>query len=255
VSALPVERGAVVAASLAASEVAKRFGDHAALDGVSLEVAAGERVVLVGPSGAGKSVLLRVMLGLERASAGRVRLFGEDPASAAGRRLVARVGVLLERDALFADRSVEENVALGVRDGRSREAVRRAAREALLLVGVKHREHGRPAALAPGERRRVALARAVAGGPALLWVDEPGRGLDPVAAGALHALLGQLRARLGLALVVTSADPRALEGADRAGFLHRGRLGALEPPERLRERPDAALQQWLAGRPHGPIAP
>jgi ABC-type transporter Mla maintaining outer membrane lipid asymmetry ATPase subunit MlaF len=133
--------------------------------------------------------------------------------------------------------------------------VHRAVREALLLVGLKHVEHRRPGALAAGERRRVALARAIAGRPALLVVDEPAPALDPVAAGAVHVLLAQLRTRLELALLVATRDPRALDGADRAHFLHGGRIAAADRPDLLRKRPDAALQQLLAGRPYGPIAP
>jgi ABC-type transporter Mla maintaining outer membrane lipid asymmetry ATPase subunit MlaF len=253
VSAPAVGRAAAEnSAAFAADDLSKSYGDVPALDRVSLAFAAGEHAVLLGPSGAGKSLLLRLALGLERADAGRVAVLGEELATC-GRRarsaLRARIGVLFARDALFEERSVEENVALGAR-GRAR-----AVREALLLVGLKHVEHRRPAALTAGERRRVALARAIAGAPALLVVDEPAAGLDPVAAGAIHALLGQLRARLELSLVVASRDPRALDGADRAAFLHAGRLVAVDTPDRLRVRADGALQQLLAGRPYGPIAP
>jgi ABC-type transporter Mla maintaining outer membrane lipid asymmetry ATPase subunit MlaF len=245
------------AASLALHAVAASRRGDAVLDDVSLAVAAGEHAVVLGASGAGKSTLLRVALGLERIDAGRVELLGRDLATL-GRSernaLRQRVGVLLARDALFDERSVEENVALGVRAG-SREVTRRAVREALLLVGLKHVEHRRPEALAPGERRRVALARAIAGRPALLVADEPAAALDPVAAGAVHTLLAQLRVRLELALLVATRDPRALEGADRAHFLHGGRIAAADRPDLLRKRPDAALQQLLAGRPYGPIAP
>ncbi len=253
----PARDLADAATAFAAHDVTVSRRDEVLLDGVSIAVAAGEHAVVLGASGAGKSLLLRVALGLEPADAGRVELLGQDLAvvgRGARAALRSRVGVLLASDALFEERSVEENVALGVR-ARSREAARRAVREALLLVGLKHVEHRRPAALAAGERRRVALARAIAGRPALLVADEPAAALDPVAAGAMHVLLAQLRVRLELAVLVATRDPRALEGADRAHFLHGGRIAAADRPDLLRKRPDLALQQLLGGRPYGPIAP
>jgi len=258
VSALALDGAAPDAPALAFEALALHAEDGVALDGVSLAIARGEHAVLFGASGAGKSALLRTALGLTRADGGRATLLGADVAAlggAARRRVLARVGVLFAQDALFDDRAVEDNVALGVRDGRPHEAARRAVREALLLVGLKHVDHCRPATLTAGERRRVALARAIAGGPELLLADEPARGLDPVASGAVYALLAQLRTRLGLTLLVASSDPRALEGADRAAFLHRGRIVACDRPALLRTRTDAALHQLLAGRPWGPIAP
>jgi D-methionine transport system ATP-binding protein len=239
VSALAIDAAAAAPPALALRSLSVRVGEPVSVEGVTLAVARGEHAVLLGAAGAGHALLLRAALGLERCDAGRVE----------------RLGAMLAQDALFEDRAVEENVALGVRDGRSREALRRAVREALLLVGLKHVEHRRPGTLTAGERRRVALARAVAGGPELLVAEEPAHALDPVAAGAVYALLAQLRTRLGLTLLVAASDPRALEGADRAGFLNRGRLVAFETPDRLRVRADAALQQLLAGRPYGPIAP
>jgi len=255
-SAPAIDRATDDAPAFAAEDVSKSYGDARALDRVSLAFSTGTQAVLLGPSGAGKSALLRLALGLERADGGRVAVLGRDLASVPRRAraaLRARIGVLFAQDALFAERSVEENVALGAHGARAVRA--RAVREALLLVGLKHVEHRRPTALTAGERRRVALARAIAGAPALLVVDEPAAGLDPVAAGAIHALLGQLRARLGLTLVVASRDPRALDGAEVAAFLHAGRVVAVDAPDRLRACTDAALQQLLAGRPYGPIAP
>lgn len=257
-SALAQGGVAVGAPTVAVHEVVKRYGEQPALDGVSLAVAPGEHVVLFGPSGAGKSVLLRIALDLERADAGSVAVLGETLATLdrdARTAVRRRIGVVFAQDALFEERSVEENVALGVRGAVSREATRRAVREALMLVGLKHVEHRKPAALAPGERRRVALARAIAGGPTLLVADEPAAGLDPVAAGAVYALLAQLRSRLALCLLVASRDARALDGADRVAFVHAGRVGAVATPALLRSHADAALQQLLAGRPYGPIAP
>jgi ABC-type transporter Mla maintaining outer membrane lipid asymmetry ATPase subunit MlaF len=139
---------------------------------------------------------------------------------------------------------------------RPRPEVERAVRESLLLVGLKHVEHLRVDALPEGAQRRVALARAIAHRPELLLLDEPAAGLDPVGADAVRELVGQLRERLGLAVLVATRDPGfALRAADRIAVLHRGGIAAEGTPDALRRAPDEAVQQLLAGRAHGPIVP
>ena len=238
---------------LAAVALAKAGLDHDGLAGFDLAIPRGAHVALFGASGAGKSLALQLLLGLAKPDAGRVSLFGADPAGPSAAALRARLGFVPAQDALFADRSVEENVALALPRGRHAAARTRAVRESLLLVGLKHVEHLKPAALAPGVRRRVALARAVAHAPALLVVDEPVAGLDPVGAAIVATLIAQLRERLGLTLLVATRDPRGFEGADRVAFLHAGRIQSEDAPSALRTRADAALQQLLAGRPFGPL--
>lgn len=253
-SAVSVEAAPQPAHAIAVSGLGKSFRDRDVLAGLDLEVGRGEFLAVFGANGAGKSLLLRVLLGLERADTGSALLLGEEAARLGGRAraaLLARVGVVFERDALFEDRSVADNVAMALRAGPTRPAAaaRRAVHESLLLVGLKHVDHLRPSALPPGARRRVALARAIAPGPALLLVDEPAAGLDPVAGAALHELIAQLRTRLDLSVLVATRDPeRALALADRGAFLHRGRIAVAGTPAALRTRADAALQQFLAAR-------
>ena len=235
-SALARGDAAAPAAVLEASGVAKACGDRDVLDGLDFAVARGEFVALFGASGAGKSLLLRLLLGLERPDAGSASLR-------------ARCGVVFEQNALFEDRSVEDNVALALRAAPKRPAValRRAVHESLVLVGLKHVEHLRPRALPAGARRRVALARAIVHEPELLIVDEPAAGLDPIAGAAIHEVIAQLRTRLDLTVLVATRDPqRALALADRGAFLHGGRI---VPPGHS----EAALHQLLQSRPHGPI--
>lgn len=239
---------------LAATALAKVGAVREGLAGFDLVVPRGAHVALFGAIGAGKSLALELLLGLARPDAGRVSLFGADPAGPAAPALRARLGFVPAQDALFPDRSVEENVALALPRRRPAAARSRAVRESLLLVGLKQVEHLKPAALAPGVRRRVALARAVAHAPELLIVDEPVAGLDPVGAAIVATLVAQLRERLGLTLLVATRDPRGFDGADRVAFLHAGRIQLEEAPEALRTRADAALQQLLAGRPFGPLA-
>ena len=229
---------------LSARGVAKACGDRDVLDGLDFAVARGECVALFGASGAGKSLLLRLLLGLERPDAGQASVH-------------VRTGVVFEQNALFEDRSVEDNVALalGAVAKRPAAAMRRAVHESLVLVGLKHVEHLRPGALPVGARRRVALARAIVHEPERLLVDEPAAGLDPIAGAAILEVIAQLRTRLDLAVLVATRDPeRALAIADRAAFLHGGRIAAEGPPAALRSHAHVALQQLLTARPHGPIA-
>jgi ABC-type transporter Mla maintaining outer membrane lipid asymmetry ATPase subunit MlaF len=239
---------------LAAVALAKAGLDHDGLAGFDLAVPRGAHVALFGAAGAGKSLALQLLLGLAKPDAGRALLFGDDPAGPRAATLRARLGFVPAQDGLFADRSVEENVALALPRGRHAAARARAVRESLLLVGLKHVEHVKPGSLAPGVRRRVALARAIAHAPELLVVDEPVACLDPAGAAIVATLVAQLRERLGLTLLVATRDPRGFEGADRVAFLHGGRIQAEDAPAALRTRADAALQQLLCGRPFGPLA-
>lgn len=242
---------------LTAHAVSKAGVEHDGLAGFDLSIARGAHVALFGASGAGKSLALQILLGVTKPDAGRVSLFGADPAALRGRAaasLRARLGFVPALDGLFADRSVEENVALGQPRGRSAAARARAVRESLLLVGLKQVEHLKPAALAPGVRRRVALARAIAPMPELLVVDEPVAGLDPVGAAIVVALIAQLRERLDLTLLVATRDPRGFASADRVAFLHGGRVRVEDAPAALCTCADAALQQLLNGRALGPFA-
>lgn len=250
---------------LALEEAGRSDGERAVLRGVSFELAPGTLVALVGASGAGKSLVVRLLLGLEACDAGRVRLLGHElgpgpePLAAPERaRLARRLGVVWPTDALFEGQSVARNVGFLLREVLRRPAseVARAVRESLLLVGLKHVEHVRVDDLAAGARRRVALARAIAHGPALLVLDEPAADLDPVGADAIGALVGQLRDRLGLGVLVATRDVGfARRVAQRLLVLHEGRIVADGAPDAVLRAPHEAVQQLLSGRAHGPIAP
>jgi phospholipid/cholesterol/gamma-HCH transport system ATP-binding protein len=250
------ERGEAVAALDAA---AWAWGGEEVLHGVSLVLPRGGLVALCGPAGAGKSMLLRLLLGLARPTAGSVRLFGHEAASADGRAArAARVGVVWPTGALFEDLDVAGNVGFALGEVRRRppSEVERAVRESLLLVGLKHVEHLRVGELAAGVRRRVALARAIVHRPELLLLDEPAGGLDPVAAEAMRELIVQLRERLGLAVLATTREPAwAFRVAEQVAILHGGQIVAWGTPAEVRASPDAAVQQLVAGRAHGPIEP
>jgi len=193
----------------------KRFGAHVVLDGVSLQVAAGEIVALTGPSGCGKTTLLRCVNGLERADAGTIRVDGHEvptgDAAANERALLAirrRVGFVFQTWNLFAHRTVLENVIeapVHVARVPVAEATQRA-RALLERVGITPRAGARPHQLSGGEQQRAAIARALAMNPTALLLDEPTSALDPGRRRELAALLRGL-VDDGLALLCVSHDP------------------------------------------------
>ncbi len=239
----------------------RAFGGEPVLEGVDVRVHASEVLVVLGGSGSGKSTLVRHLLGLERADRGEVRLLGHDVATLstdAHARLMMQIGMLFQFGALFDSMTVADNVGFALRNvlGRPEDEIRRIVREKLLLVGLKGVEHLHPSALSGGMRKRVALARAIAHDPRLLFVDEPTAGLDPVMSDTINELILQLRERLGMAVLCITHDlGGAFRIADRISMLYQGRILATGSPEEIRRHSDPVVGQFVAGRAHGPITP
>lgn len=218
-----------------------------------LEVAEGEIVALVGPNGAGKTTLLRAVAGLFPCERGRIRLGGrmvEDTAD--GIRVPTEdrgVGMMFQDHLLFPHLSLLENVAFGPR---SRGAARRDAREVaatwLARVGLDERADERPAALSGGQAQRVSLARALAGGPAALLLDEPLSSLDVATRHDIRAELRMhLRAFAGPTVFVTHDPVEALTLADRLVVLEDGRTGQVGTPAEVARRPRSPWAARLVG--------
>ncbi len=228
--------------------------------GIGLEVLPGESFVIIGGSGSGKSTLLRVLIGLQVASRGEVRVGGLDVARSTEierYRLMNRVGVLFQFGALFDSMSVWENVAFMLQDrGLSDADRRRAASEKLKMVGLWGVEDLLPCQLSGGMKKRVALARAIAHDPEFLFCDEPTSGLDPVMSDMISELILQMRDRVGVTAVTITHDmTSAYKIADRIAMLYDGEILVCGTPDQIRATDHPIVRQFIEGRAQGPITP
>ncbi len=238
------------AGGLALRDVTVRFGSTVAVDGLSLDVAAGEIVAVIGPSGSGKSTLLRAIAGLEPLAAGTIEAGGRplDGVPTHKRDL----GLMFQDHALFPHLSVADNVGFGLAM-QSIDADRRAARvdELLELVGLSSFGGRSVTELSGGEAQRVALARALAPRPALLMLDEPFGSLDRVLREQLTGEVRRLLRELGqTALHVTHDQVEAFALADRVAVLAEGRLVQIGRPEQLWRRPASSFVAEFLGHPN-----
>ncbi|MEU3500868.1 ABC transporter ATP-binding protein [Streptomyces hundungensis] len=193
------------------ADVHKEFGDAKALDGLSLEIRAGEAVAVMGPSGCGKSTLLNMVAGLDRPTSGTVEVRGHDlgKLNETGLALFRRrdVGMIFQFFNLIDDLPVLDNVALAAQlTGTPARQARRRALELLDELGVAERRNNYPATLSGGERQRVAVARALMNRPALLLADEPTGALDRRSGEQVMDLLIDLN-QIGQTLLIVTHDP------------------------------------------------
>jgi phospholipid/cholesterol/gamma-HCH transport system ATP-binding protein len=233
--------------------VHKRFEDLVVLDGVDFEVEKGETIALLGPSGTGKSVLLKHINGLIHPDRGEVYVDGQSVPHLKRReiaKLRSRIGYVFQFGALFDSMSVAENIKLGITDGeRAADEAYVTARvyECLELVNMAGDTARKfPAELSGGMRKRVGIARAIAGQPEYLLYDEPTSGLDPVNADIIDDLVTKLRDTLGVTSVVVSHDVRgAFRVADRVALLTNGKIRAFGTPDEFRSSRDEVVREFI----------
>ena len=224
--------------------VVKRFGDATAVDGVDLEIAAGEFFTMLGPSGSGKTTLLRMIAGFELPDEGTIELGGVDttnlPANARD------VNTVFQDYALFPHMDVLTNVAYGLRVAKVGKADRTArARAALKMVQLTGFETRRPAQLSGGQRQRVALARAIVNEPGVLLLDEPLGALDLKLRQEMQVELKAIQRRVGITFIyVTHDQEEALTMSDRVAIMDHGKIQQVDTPFRIYERP---ANEFVAG--------
>jgi phospholipid/cholesterol/gamma-HCH transport system ATP-binding protein len=233
--------------------VRKRFGQQVVLDGVDFNVQEGETVALLGPSGTGKSVLLKHIIGLIRPDQGTVIVDDKDVTRLKRRELAelrSSIGYVFQNGALFDSMNVLENVRLGITDEeRYRDLAYSRARvlETLRLVNLAPETVEKyPAQLSGGMRKRVGIARAIAGSPKYLLYDEPTSGLDPVNADVIDQLVKRLDNELGVTSVMVTHDVRgAFRVADRLALLTAGRIVQQGTPDEFLASRNPQVQEFL----------
>ena len=240
--------------------VCKAFGPKVVLDGIDLDIAVGESVVVIGGSGTGKSVMIKCILGILEPDAGVIEIDGTDVSTLSGADrdiLMRKFGMLFQGSALFDSLAVWENVAFGLiqAQGMERTDAKEIALQKLAAVGLGP-EVGLlyPAELSGGMQKRVALARAIATEPEIIFFDEPTTGLDPIMGDVINDLIVKCVQDLGATtLSITHDLASARKIAHRIAMLHGGKIiwqGAVGEIDRS---DNPYVDQFIHGRAEGPI--
>jgi phospholipid/cholesterol/gamma-HCH transport system ATP-binding protein len=237
--------------AISVRDVVVSYGGRRVLDGINLDVARGETMVLLGGSGSGKSTLLRQIIGLERPQSGMVLVNGVDLAKCTLsdlKKIRRSIGVAFQNSALFNSLSVEDNVSLALREHTrlAESTIRLMTWMKLAVVGLGEFGKLSPQALSGGMKKRAAVARALALDPEILVFDEPSAGLDPIVAAELDELiLGLKRAFNMTVVVVTHEMASAHRIADRMAMLYQGSMIAVGTREELERSSHPRIRQFF----------
>ncbi len=233
----------------------KAFGNHLVLDNVSLTIEKGKTTVIIGPSGCGKTVLIKHLIVLLRPSSGEVyfknqRIDNLDEHEL--NKVRTRYGFLFQGGALFDSLSVAENITFPLRQHfkiKNWSKVKELVKANLSIVGLDGFQNYYPANLSGGQRKRVALARAIALNPEVILYDEPTTGLDPIRSDVINELIIKLQKELGVTSVVVTHDmTSAYKIADRIIMLHHGKIIADGNAKHIRNHPHPIVQQFIKGK-------
>src|SRR6202789_3908523 len=244
-----IAAGASSGAPVRLNGVSKRWGETAAVDGISLDIAAGSFTVLLGPSGCGKSTCLRIVAGLETATEGRVEIGGRDvthlPPAARG------VAMVFQSYALFPHLSVAENIVFGLKARRVPPAERkRRLDRAVAILGIDRLLERRPAQLSGGQQQRVALGRAIVAEAPVCLMDEPLSNLDAQLRAEMRREILALQRRLGITMLyVTHDQTEAMGMADQVVLLRDGHIEQDAPPAEVYARPATSFAASFIGTP------
>lgn len=228
----------MAAEAIACEELAVGHDGKAIMSGITFALEPGRILAVVGPSGCGKSTLMRALSGLDDPVSGSSRLLGRDLTSVSAverEQALRRLGFLFQGSALFSSLTLRENVELPIREFLSppRRERRQLAEYKLSLVGLADAMDKLPSEISGGMAKRAALARALALDPEVLFLDEPGAGLDPLTAARMDELILRVREAFGTTIVMVSHEvPSILRTADFCVYLdtETGRMGAYAPP-------------------------
>ncbi len=238
----------------------KSFGSKKVLQGVDLDIAKGESVVVIGGSGSGKSVLLKCILGIVRPDRGSIKIDGEEVTKLTPNErqsVMHKFGMLFQGSALFDSLPVWENVAFGLIQGRgmNRDEAKKIAIEKLAQVGLPEQTGNLyPAELSGGMQKRVSLARAIAANPEIIFFDEPTTGLDPIMADVINQLIKDSVKKLGATTLSITHDMASVRKiADRVAMLYNGKILWNGPVAQLEKSGNDHVDQFIHGRAKGPI--
>ncbi|WP_447968019.1 ABC transporter ATP-binding protein [Nitrospira sp. M1] len=235
-------------------DVVTHYGSRKILNHVNIDIQPGEIMVVMGGSGSGKSTLLRHLIGLERVSAGCIRLLGQNIGEMSHHELTRfyrKLGVAFQGGALFSSMTVGENIMLPLREHTNLDEKTMAimVRMKLEVVNLAGFEHLMPSELSGGMLKRAAFARAVIMDPALLFCDEPSAGLDPVVSSSLDELILQLREALNMTIVVVTHElESAFRIADRITVLDKGEVLTIGSVDEVRASTNTRIQDLLNRR-------
>ncbi|MHC4143788.1 MAG: ABC transporter ATP-binding protein [Planctomycetota bacterium] len=240
---------------IAIENVTKKFGDNVVLDNISLSIEKGKTTAVIGPSGCGKTVLIKHLIALLRPNSGRVFFKNrriDDLSENRLNKVRTQYGFLFQGGALFDSLNVTENIIFPIRqhceisDFRQVEDLVKAK---LAMVGLDGFQNYYPANLSGGQRKRVALARAIALNPQVVLYDEPTTGLDPIRSDVINELVLKLQRELGVTSVVVTHDmTSAYKVADRIIMLHNGKIVADGDADHIRNHPHPVVQQFIHGQ-------
>jgi phospholipid/cholesterol/gamma-HCH transport system ATP-binding protein len=233
--------------------VHKRFGRLVVLNGVSLSIEEGQSLVVIGASGSGKSVMLKHIVGLLKPDKGEVWYDGRRIDTASERELDAvrqEFGFLFQMGALFDSLSVGENVAFPLVEHtrKTPDEIARLVKQKLAMVGLDGTQKKMPGELSGGQRKRVALARAIALGPRVILYDEPTTGLDPIRADVINELILKLKRELNVTSIVVTHDMQsAFKVGDRIVMLHEGKLIFDGTPQEIQKSEVPVVRRFVIG--------
>ena len=240
------------------TDLHKSFDQNHVLRGVNLKVNNGKSMVIIGASGQGKSVILKCLLGLTKPNSGTILLNGIDPSGEQRNIILSKVGMLFQGGALFDSLPIWQNVAFRYLNGKKKLNVKDAKKiaiEKLERVGLKKSfADNFPSELSGGMQKRVALARAIATQPEIVFFDEPTTGLDPIMAQVINELIRELVEELGITAVTITHDIQSVRSiADQVALLHDGIIQWTGPLSQLDKSDNKYLKQFIAGSIVGPI--